>query len=528
MGENKDTEIRKPDGALLKGEKVGSVDKESRIFNSSGNEIGYVDKDNNVHLPDGKILRGEVVGKIKDEKTAYASEGLIIEEWGYIDNDDNIHQKDGMLFRGRIIGKIHGDNKAGALGYYILRFKELEKNADQLQKNIDSDNNKVKYLYQIQKMLEYISNADALGDFERLLNKLKQLEAEVKNIQTERRYKKEELCQVAESLSNSKEWKTTHIKFIELKEKWKAVGFTGNEFEEMLWNRFRSAQDIFYQNRKTYFDKLNQDHQDNRKKKEILCLEAESLSNSTEWKVVSEKMKELQMQWKQIGSAGREYEDVLFQRFRSTQDKFFEKRNLFYKKLKIELNENLKHKEHLCELAESLVLSNDLKSAREEIKSLQAKWKEIGHVPREFSDSLFQRFRKACDEVFEHSRREYERKHEEWESKQKEWKRKHEEWERKHEEWERKQDEWRKNLREVIERKQQQINNLRESIEHDEGLIERWKDIIANLYDGRRADEIRDSLEGKISDVEDKIQSKENRISELKEAIRDMESKLRN
>jgi len=511
-GKRKETTIRKGDTWFGKGDIVGHVDKDGNVRGPDGviykgEEIGYVDRNGDVHRKDGFFFKGEVIGQVKGN-VAHDKDGFLLrgEEWGYVDDEGNIHQKDGFLFKGRIIGQMRGHNKAGVLAYYMLRFDKLSEKFKDLKDRVYNSADKVSFLTEVRKMIEYVPNYDALGNFDMLINKLKRLEEEILNAQAERRYKKKELCRKAEFLSNSTDWKATHTALVELQKKWKEIGSTGKEFEHTLWERFRSAQDKFYQRRKAYFEKLNQEYEENRKKKEVLCSGAESLSTSTDWKVTSKTMKELQAQWKNIGFAGKEYDNVLWQRFHLANDQFFKRRNSFYKKFKSELNENLRRKERLCKSAESLASSSDLKSAKEEIKVLQADWKEIGHVPREDVDNLWQRFRKACDRVFERSREEYERKHAEWESKQAE---------------------WRSNLQDAIERKRQQVKNLSKSVAHDKGLIERWQDTINNLYDGGKADEIRDSLEDKISDVEDKICSKENRISELQDAIQDIESKLR-
>lgn len=129
---------------------------------------------------------------------------------------------------------------------------------------------------------------------------------------------------------------------------------------------------------------------------------------------------------------------------------------------------------------------------------MQEKWKGIGHVPRDRADAIWDRFRHACDRVFEHARHERERK----------------------------QEEWRDKMREALDRKRQQAARLRESIEHDEGNISRWQDTIYNLRPGGRADEIRDDLESRISDVEDRIRSKRHRLDELEDTISDIESRL--
>jgi chromosome segregation ATPase len=91
---------------------------------------------------------------------------------------------------------------------------------------------------------------------------------------------------------------------------------------------------------------------------------------------------------------------------------------------------------------------------------------------------------------------------------------------------ERNQGEWRNKMREALERKREQAEKLRGSIEHDEGNVSRWQDTIYNLRPGGRADEIRDDLESRISDVEDRIRSKRRRVEELEESIRDIEARL--
>ena len=81
-------------------------------------------------------------------------------------------------------------------------------------------------------------------------------------------------------------------------------------------------------------------------------------------------------------------------------------------------------------------------------------------------------------------------------------------------------------MQDALERKCEQAARLESSIAHDEANVDRWQDTIHNLHDGGRADEIRDSLESRISDVESRIRSKQDRVRELEDAIRDIENKL--
>lgn len=500
----KDTDIHRPDGTILKGDKRGHADERSRIRERDGvifkgEEIGYVDEERRIRKRDGIIFKGDVVGQVKGD-AAHDKDGIIFEgeQWGYIDDQGNVRQKDGFIFRGRIIGKMRGHNKAAALGYFVLRFTKLEENYKALEREVRSAKNKSALLGKVRHMLEYVPKAEALGDFDGLLNKLKALEREITDEQSRNRSRKEQLCGRAESLSHSTEWKVTSEKLKELQQEWKSVGPAGHEHEDTLWKRFRAAQDKFYERRKEHFDRQEKERGQNRAKKESLCSRAESLGSSSDWKNTAEALKSLQAEWKQAGSAGKDYEDALWKRFRHAQDKFYERRAAHFEQRDQEQRENLRRKERICSEAESLAHSSDTKAAIARVKELQEKWKTVGHVPREQADSLWGRFRHACDRVFEHARHERERKQEEWHGK----------------------------MREALERKREQAEKLRGSIEHDEGNVSRWQDTIYNLRPGGRADEIRDDLESRISDVEDRIRSKRRRVEELEESIRDIEARL--
>lgn len=506
-----DTRIHRPDGVVSSGEVVGHADRQSRVRGPDGllfkgEEKGYVDRDKNIRRPDGLLFRGEVVGQVKGNR-AHAPDGIILpgEEWGYVDEQGNIRQRDGLIFRGRIIGGMRGSNRAAALAFFVLRFKEIEAKVEALEQELRPTPHKARFMVRISRMLEWVPKAEALGDFDSLLRRLRALESVVSGEIEQNRQRKTDLCLRAEQLSDSQEWQGAAQALRALQHDWKTVGPAGRDHDSPLWNRFRAAQDRFYRRQAEHFERRHRERQACRQRKEQLCGHAESLSRSTDWKATSETMRALQEEWRRIGSPGKDDDASLWHRFRQAQDVFFQRRAEARARRSQEELRNLGHKERLCAEAEALAASDDPHRITGRLKELNAEWKTSGPAPRERAEATWARFRRACDHAFARAT---------------------ELRDRRHREWERKQTAWRSSLREALSRKTDQAARLRESIEHDEENIARWQGTIHNLRPGGRADDIRESLEDKIADVESRIRSKQGKLEHLEEAIRDIRSKL--
>ena len=90
----------------------------------------------------------------------------------------------------------------------------------------------------------------------------------------------------------------------------------------------------------------------------------------------------------------------IFERFRESCDNFFTKKTEFFKNVRESLNNNLKQKLELCEKAEAAKDSTDWKKTTDLLQSLQKQWREIGTVPKKYSDEIWKRFNAACDAFF--------------------------------------------------------------------------------------------------------------------------------
>ena len=199
---------------------------------------------------------------------------------------------------------------------------------------------------------------------------------------------------------------TAFRKLQDLHDQWRETGPVANEYKEALWERFKEASTRINKQHQEYFEKLKEEQRHNLELKTELCVKVEELSSEIlttrkEWNKASERLIEIQKVWKTIGFAPQKDNARIYERFRNACDKFFEQKREFYEQLKTEMDTNLQLKTEICEQAESLQESEQWKKTTDELIALQKRWKEIGPVPRRYSDAVWKRFRAACDRFFE-------------------------------------------------------------------------------------------------------------------------------
>lgn len=185
---------------------------------------------------------------------------------------------------------------------------------------------------------------------------------------------------------------------------WKEeVGALPQKRGKELWDSFKAACDSVYEKVKGVRAEEDVKFAEVTKVKEALIAEAESLADSTDFAGTATKLKELQAKWKDSGHLPRKQGDELWKKFRAACDKFFERRKPVLEERAREEAQNLAAKQQLISRAQSVANAageGTWGKAIGEIKDLQAKWKEIGHVPRRDADALWKAFRAACDSLF--------------------------------------------------------------------------------------------------------------------------------
>lgn len=136
---------------------------------------------------------------------------------------------------------------------------------------------------------------------------------------------KNELIEKARELEDSIEWKKTSEKFRDLMTQWREAGFAGKEENDALWEAFNSARQKFYSRRNAFYDELHEAQAINLKQKQDLIEQARAIKDSEDYsRENTETMKQLAVQWKSIGSCGKNKDDKIWNEFREINDIYFD------------------------------------------------------------------------------------------------------------------------------------------------------------------------------------------------------------
>lgn len=136
-------------------------------------------------------------------------------------------------------------------------------------------------------------------------------------------------------------------------------------------------------------------------KREELVKRAKELAEAEPGGGLAQKLKDLQTEWKDGGPVPQKRGQELWDEFKAACDLVYEKVKVHRSAENEERKRNLEAKLALCEQVEAIKDSTEWAQTAEEIKRLQAEWKKIGPLPRKHADSVWKRFRGACDYFFE-------------------------------------------------------------------------------------------------------------------------------
>lgn len=230
---------------------------------------------------------------------------------------------------------------------------------------------------------------------------------EIRGQQEQNLAMKEELCAKAEEcaampLTSVSEWNSVQEQITEMQKVWKTIGFAPKKDNNKIYDRFRTACDKFFAAKRAFFAGLKSEMDDNMQAKEALCVQAEALAESDDWKATTDALVELQRKWKESGPVARRHSEAMWKRFRTACDKFFERKDAHFKESDGQYAENLAAKEailvELAALEAAEGLTFDL------LKETMARYTAVGFVPIKQKDRLAKAYKSVCDKLFDRLR----------------------------------------------------------------------------------------------------------------------------
>ena len=140
---------------------------------------------------------------------------------------------------------------------------------------------------------------------------------------TENLRKKNLICEKAEALKDSNDWKRTADAMMQLQEEWKNIGPISEKDSERVWKRFRSACNDFFERRTHHLKAFKAELTENLEKKAALVQKVEALVAENAGHEHIETVKALQQEWNQVGPIARGKADKIWHQFRTACDTFF-------------------------------------------------------------------------------------------------------------------------------------------------------------------------------------------------------------
>ena len=212
------------------------------------------------------------------------------------------------------------------------------------------------------------------------------------------------LCEKVEAIvkeenKTNADWERHTQEILDVQQEWKKIGFAAPKVNQKIFDRFRAACDDFFGRKSEFFKEMKQAYAANIEKKKALVEKAQALADSTDWKVTSDKLINLQKEWKTIGVVPKKIGDQLWHDFLNACNKFFEARNAANAGARNEERENLEKKRNIIERIKALV-ADAANATREKVQALTDEYNKVGHVPYKEKDALYAAYHEALDAIY--------------------------------------------------------------------------------------------------------------------------------
>ena len=140
--------------------------------------------------------------------------------------------------------------------------------------------------------------------------------------------KKRALCEKAEALKDSTDWKATSDELTKLQKEWKTVGPVAKKYSDAVWKRFISACDYFFEQKNKATSSQRSIEQENLEKKKAIIEKLNGISEDIETEEATQLVRELMKEWNATGHVPFKEKDKIYKQYHSQVDKLFERFNI--------------------------------------------------------------------------------------------------------------------------------------------------------------------------------------------------------
>lgn len=219
---------------------------------------------------------------------------------------------------------------------------------------------------------------------------------------------REELIEAVKNIQAEENLNEAIREALTLQRKWKRIQFWESVYEEKLMEEFESYINAIYGIR-------NEGYEKNKMMKEELIHQARALSSSQHLSKATKEMEVLMQQWKSIGTAGKETDDVLWGDFNEARQTFFEHKHENWVQMQEKFENTYQLKKRLIEQAAALCNSEEWQKTSEEYRILMDQWKAAGSAGKEHEDELWNEFNTNRQKFYARREVYYEEMHEQQE-----------------------------------------------------------------------------------------------------------------
>ncbi|KAF2338725.1 DUF349 domain-containing protein [Flavobacterium ginsenosidimutans] len=218
---------------------------------------------------------------------------------------------------------------------------------------------------------------------------------------------KQKIIARVEELVNDADVNKSFRELQDLHRIWKEeIGPVSKEYRDVIWNQFSELTKKIHDKRELLFENQRaNEHKNLEVKKEIIAkietLGSEKVNSHSQWLVQIQKVEDLRNEFFSAGKVPSEVNEETWAAFKTAVRNFNAFKNSFYKDIKKDQNDNLNKKLALVAKAKELQESTDFTATTPVMKQIQEEWKQIGHVPKKYSDKIWKEFKDACNHYFD-------------------------------------------------------------------------------------------------------------------------------